>query len=370
MNTNEETIVMGADGIDLTSDSFKQPQQEPQAPQSPVVKPIARPVQGNDGQTWKRVAIGGVAGIMVGTAGAAAATVAYHHFFGNDEEAANTEDNAENSENSNSENSEHAYRTLDNGMKVAENIDESLSFKDAFNAAREQVGPDGVFHWHGNVYSTHTEAEWNSMTPQERSEFVHNATPEYSAAAAEQPAHEQAHAAQAHHAANHHEAAATARTASHEGEDNDDVAIHDANNGGDDDVQIVGVEEVTLADGSVATMATTNVQGHEVYMVDIDHDGVFDVAAMDANGNGQLEENELMDISQNGIHVASVNNANTTTPAETMNVSDNNLPDIPAPDMDGEITVEPDLTASATPTAFDDTAMQDYNNDVSGDLLV
>ncbi len=370
MNTNEETIVMGADGIDLTSEQFKQPQQDPQ---SQIVKPIAKPVQANNNQTWKRVAIGGAAGIMVGTAGAAAATVAYHHFFSDDEEAANAEnENAENTDTANTENSEHAYRTLDNGMKVAENIDESLSFKDAFNAAREQVGPDGVFHWHGNVYSTHTEAEWNSMTPQERSEFVHNATPEYSNAAAEQPVHEQAHAAQAHHTAAHQ---ATAHNARHEAEDNEDVAVH-TNHGGDDDVQIVGVEEVTLADGSVATMATTNVEGHEVYMVDVDHDGVFDVAAMDANANGQLEEGELMDISEHNIHVASVNNARPAA-NEPVNANEEN---IPAPDMDSdpdEITVDPTMTADASSTDFDavqtsyeDTAMQDYNNDVSGDLLV
>lgn len=369
MNTNEETIVMGADGIDLTSDQFKQPQQDPQ---SPIVKPITKPAQTtNNNQTWKRVAIGGAAGIMIGTAGAAAATVAYHHFFDNDEETAENE-NAENAETANTENGEHAYRTLDNGMKVAENIDESLSFKDAFNAAREQVGPDGVFHWHGNVYSTHTEAEWNSMTPQERSEFVHNATPEYSNAAAEQPVHEQAHAAQAHHTATHHEA--TAHTARHEVEDNEDVAVH-TNDSGDDDVQIVGVEEVTLADGSVATMATTHVDGHEVYMVDVDHDGVFDVAAMDANANGQLEEGELMDISQHNIHVASVNNTRPTT-SQPVNTDENT----PGPDMGGdpdEITVDPNMTADtnstvfdATTTAYEDTAMQDYNNDVSGDLLV
>lgn len=369
MNTNEETIVMGADGIDLTSDQFKQPQQDPQ---SPIVKPITKPAQTtNNNQIWKRVAIGGAAGIMIGTAGAAAATVAYHHFFDNDEETAENE-NAENAETANTENGEHAYRTLNNGMKVAENIDESLSFKDAFNAAREQVGPDGVFHWHGNVYSTHTEAEWNSMTPQERSEFVHNATPEYSNAAAEQPVHEQAHAAQAHHTATHHEA--TAHTARHEAEDNEDVAVH-TNDGGDDDVQIVGVEEVTLADGSVATMATTHVDGHEVYMVDVDHDGVFDVAAMDANANGQLEEGELMDISQHDIHVASVNNTRPTT-SQPVNTDENT----PGPDMGGdpdEITVDPNMTADtnstvfdATTTAYEDTAMQDYNNDVSGDLLV
>jgi hypothetical protein len=42
-----------------------------------------------------------------------------------------------------------------------------------------------------------------------------------------------------------------------------------------------------------------------------------------------------------------------------------------------EITVDPNMTADtnstvfdATTTAYEDTAMQDYNNDVSGDLLV
>lgn len=342
---------MGADGINLETGPVK-------TPQRPVVKPVAQPVRGQNGQTWKRVAIGGVAGIMVGTAGAAAATVAYHQFFNDDEEdtAANDAETTAEAEATAAETAAPAYRTLDNGMRVAD-IDESASFTDAFNAAREQVGPDGVFHWHGNVYSTHTEAEWNSMTPSERSEFVHNASAEYGAASADQPAQETAHAAtaQAQHTAHAEPAAHTEQnTNTHHEEADNDVAVHTASNHGDDDVQIVGVEEVRLADGSTATMATTNVQGHEVYMVDVDHDGIFDVAAMDANGNGQLEENELMDISQHNIDVASVSNA------------------APAPDMGGDpdLSNDPGLTADATTASFDETPMDDYSNDVSGDLLV
>ncbi|MBQ9236721.1 MAG: hypothetical protein IJ183_02225 [Prevotella sp.] len=56
-------------------------------------------------------------------------------------------------------------------VNVAPSADD-MSFGDAFAAARAAVGPDGVFVWHGGVYSTHTAEEWNAMSHQQQDETV------------------------------------------------------------------------------------------------------------------------------------------------------------------------------------------------------
>ena len=50
-------------------------------------------------------------------------------------------------------------------------VDDSMSFSEAFADAREQVGPGGVFEWHGKVYGTYYKDEWNNMSQEERSEW-------------------------------------------------------------------------------------------------------------------------------------------------------------------------------------------------------
>ena len=61
-------------------------------------------------------------------------------------------------------------------LQVA-HVDQSLSFANAFAEARAEVGPGGVFHWHGGVFNTYTEAEWDSMSAADKSDFAHHAAP-------------------------------------------------------------------------------------------------------------------------------------------------------------------------------------------------
>ncbi len=329
MANNEETVLMGAG---TTNNSQKQSvpprpnipplpntgaQARPQQPPRPAYQPVS-----DDSQTWKRVAIGGVAGILFGTVSAVGATAAYHHFANNDEPQPETDDVPVMPE-------EDGHYTMENGLQVAE-VDDSMSFGEAFAAARAEVGPGGVFVWHGGVYGTYLENEWNSMSAAERNEF----------AQLSQPAIEQ-------EAPIHHQPHNDVDVVYHDPE----VRIHNTSNDisqNDDDVQIVGVEEVTLADGSTATMAQANVDGHDVYMVDVDQDGVFDVAAMDVNGNGQLDDNEIMDISSQGV---------------TMNGTASTVSNDGMSGMDDGMMVDASMSG-------DDGMMPDYTNDVDGDILV
>jgi hypothetical protein len=329
MANNEETVLMGAG---TTNNSQKQSvpprpnipplpntgaQARPQQPPRPAYQPVS-----DDSQTWKRVAIGGVAGILFGTVSAVGATAAYHHFANNGEEEQPIDDVPVMPE-------EDGHYTMENGLQVAE-VDDSMSFGEAFAAARAEVGPGGVFVWHGGVYGTYLENEWNSMSAAERNEF----------AQLSQPAIEQ-------EAPIHHQPHDDVDVVYHDPE----VRIHNTSNDisqNDDDVQIVGVEEVTLADGSTATMAQANVDGHDVYMVDVDQDGVFDVAAMDVNGNGQLDDNEIMDISSQGV---------------TMNGTASTVSNDGMSGMDDGMMVDASMSG-------DDGMMPDYTNDVDGDILV
>jgi hypothetical protein len=331
MANNEETIVLGPGNNNNQNKNVPPrpsvaPQPKAQArPQQPV-RPAYQPQ--NDDQTWKRVAIGGVAGIMFGTVSAVGATAAYHHFANNDDEVEPVIDDTPVMP------EEDGHYTMENGLQVAE-VSDDMSFSEAFAAARAEVGPGGVFVWHGGVYGTYYETEWNAMSPGERAEFAHLS----------QPAIEQEAPVHHHHdhvdVVHHH-----------------DVNIHNVNL--DDDVSIVGVEEVTLADGSTATLAQANVNGHDVYMVDVDQDGVFDVAAMDANNNGQVDDNEIMDISAQGIRTGA-------TPTTVSNEGPD--PDVDFGDggMDGG-TDDGLLTDAGLPG--DDGMMPDYTNDAGGDLLV
>lgn len=58
----------------------------------------------------------------------------------------------------------------DEELLVGETSD-NMSFGDAFAAAREDVGPGGIFFWHGGVYSTYYKEEWESMTDEEKAEY-------------------------------------------------------------------------------------------------------------------------------------------------------------------------------------------------------
>ena len=48
------------------------------------------------------------------------------------------------------------------------------TFNEAFEAARENFGPGGAFEWKGNIYSTFTAEEWDSMSEIEQEQYALN----------------------------------------------------------------------------------------------------------------------------------------------------------------------------------------------------
>lgn len=76
-------------------------------------------------------------------------------------------------------------------MDVATGVDDSMSFNQAFAAAREEVGAGGLFVWHGHTYGTYYANEWNSMSPEDKEQYwadVHHTTSHINDELNEEPA--------------------------------------------------------------------------------------------------------------------------------------------------------------------------------------
>lgn len=56
----------------------------------------------------------------------------------------------------------------------AHSITDVMSFDEAFQTARTEVGPGGTFEYQGNIYSTYLKGEWDSLSIGERMEFLEN----------------------------------------------------------------------------------------------------------------------------------------------------------------------------------------------------
>lgn len=204
-------------------------------------------VQNVVGAKWKHVAIGGAAGIMMGVAGAVVGTEGA--------EAAETGMNA-------------ANHTPDaTGVPVAASVNDEMSFGEAFAAARAEVGAGGVFEWHGNTYNTYYAEEWEAMSPAEREGF-------FAAVAGGNAA-----------------PVATVQN----------VEVVDEGSS-DNDVRVIGVYEGQI-EGHDVYVGAMEIEGDEVMLVDVDHDGVFDIAISDINSDGEISDNEVEDISGVGIGV-------------------------------------------------------------------
>ena len=62
-------------------------------------------------------------------------------------------------------------RVVGHGLDVATSVDDSMSFSEAFAAARHEVGAGGIFEWHGQTYGTYYENEWNHMSQADKDQY-------------------------------------------------------------------------------------------------------------------------------------------------------------------------------------------------------
>lgn len=251
--------------------------------------------RGNKQPMWKKVAVGTGSGVLLGAAATLfSASAPLDHTEGSETEL------------------QHPDWT-DGEVSVASSVSDELSFSEAFAAARNEVGSGGVFEWHGNIYSTFNEEEWNGMTAEQRDEYgshfswhseaTHNSanTSHSSNASDAAPAADEVQVI----AANNNEQASQSYEATNEdvevsdvppAENNEEVAIVNA----DPEVEILGVVH---DDESGANIGGVVVDGQEVVLIDVDGDSTFDVMGSDVNSDQQLSQNEFVDISGQNITV-------------------------------------------------------------------
>lgn len=218
---------------------------------------------------WQQVAIGGVAGIMMGVSGTLAATEGVS--------AAGIVGPADVNSGNNGEG--NAVSTSTATVPVAASVNDDMSFGEAFAAARAEVGAAGVFEWHGRVYNTFYAEEWNAMSPAERDSFF------AAVAGTDVPGISTADVTGSQQ---------TAQVIDVQPEDNTD-----------DEVRVIGVYEDNLG-GSEIYVGVMEISDEKVMLVDMDHDGIFDVAFADENRDGTIDDNEILDISGANFSVANL----------------------------------------------------------------
>ena len=227
---------------------------------------------------WKKVAVGAGSGIFLGSAATLlSASAPLGHADG---------------ENAEEEGSETHPEWTDGEVSVASSVSDDMSFSEAFTAARTEVGSGGVFEWHGNIYSTFTEDEWNGMTAEQRDEYGSHFSWHSDNSSTET-------ASSTHSSTSSHSAHATDEVevsevtqASH----TEEVAVVDV----DPEVEVLGVVHDEESGANIAGLA---VDGQEVVLIDVNGDETFDVMGADVNGDQQLSQDEIVDISGQNLTV-------------------------------------------------------------------
>lgn len=197
--------------------------------------------------------------------------------------------------------SEHdAIVATDEGLRVAQ-VDDSLSFSQAFAEARSQVGAGGVFEWNGKVYSTYYAEEWDGMSASERSEW--QARVDYGDVidASEPSANATSPASQKDNLMAEAEMAPDSTYIDNSAEQQATAQVAD-----DNEVHVVGVAVQNNGQGGVATLAGLQSGDEMAILVDVDTDGTIDLLVSDANADGQLGADEMYDISDHEIATGDV----------------------------------------------------------------
>lgn len=262
---------------------------------------------------WKHVSIGSVAGILVG-AGAMYAGKAF---------AAGKEDPT-------AEDVVVQEDVQQESVKVAD-VNDNMSFKEAFDAAREQVGAGGVFRWHGGIYSTYTEEEWNGMSDAEKDNFAEMVKPEVSAADIDTSQITET-TPDVHVHVHVHETSQD----SHAVSTSDDVRVEDSPAA----VQTQDTDDVRI-------VAYGNVQGHDAVAYDLDGDGQADVAVIDVDDS-------------HGI----------SAPDVVVDTAGNMATFGDLAEMAQDPTVDPNLQTVSYDNPDVAPDMPDYSNDADVDVLV
>lgn len=237
--------------------------------QTTIIEEGANEVQEPNGTSkWKKAAgMAGMAGI--GAAGIAGGIGLSAIVSGDDAEAANV-------------GKANMVKPVGN-VKVAE-VNDEMSFSEAFASARKQVGAGGVFEWRGKQYGTYYKTEWDSMSQVEKDRYAANVFGTPSSESSTTPEQEQLQ----------HDISPENLA------DNSQSPV----SGEDIKGELFGVQTVTDENGNPMTVVAAKINGHNSMFVDADVDGYVDVAIMDKNNNEEVELDEIVQISKGRMLVS------------------------------------------------------------------
>lgn len=287
----------------------------------------------------------------------------------------------------------------DGEVPVAHGVNDDMSFTEAFNTARTEVGPGGAFEWHGNIYHTYNKAEWDNMSADDKAAFGQHFSWTGSATAQNDEV-EVVNAHTAHHTTGHTTGHATAQTTGHtaghataqtetaqvqpvaQGPQGDEPNYITGNQGPqpqpvasnephtvseESEVQILGVSH---DDETGYTFAQLSVDNHDAIMVDINGDHEFDVLAVDFNDNGKLDDNEYADISGGHItegyaqQMAAINQApNTDTDDSATSPVEHDEPQVMAQNDEVEPQVDDSLPVNLENDCLSEQPTADFSDD-------
>lgn len=178
---------------------------------------------------------------------------------------------------------------------VATSVTNEMSYNEAFAAARGEVGPGGAFVWHGNVYGTYRadDPEWQEMTSEERAAFsenvmAHVSRPPYTPTEDEPEIEVLEEPGEAE--ASEEDALVEVETVSEPEASGEEAESSDI------DVHIVSVEHIEAEDGSLIPVGIGEMNGQNAVFADTDQDGLIDTVMVDLNGNGQVDEGEIIEL--------------------------------------------------------------------------
>lgn len=282
---NEETIF---ENEKTQFDSAKMNQQEVKGTTNQQSQPAKKD------SAFTKAAVGMGLGIVLGTA---TSFVSSKAFAGNTPSPNNPDTPSNDTDESNI--------TADSTIEMSDAVNDDMSFSEAFAAAREDVGSGGAFEWRGNIYSTYYEEEWANMSEEERAEYQSHFGSEEN----------KDDVAEAETVSNDEQEELVASTDfDDEGADvmaetdvtaEEDLVVEDELTA---EVEVVDSEDVEILgvvhdDDTGFDVGVMSVDGQDVFLVDVETDGVFDVMAVDVNNDGELSPEEMVDIHNEGIAV-------------------------------------------------------------------
>lgn len=179
-------------------------------------------------------------------------------------------------------------------VNEALSVSDEMTFKEAFAAARAEVGLEGAFVWHGKVYATYRadDPEWKEMSVEDRIAHSEHILSQVHAPAYT-PGEDEPEITEVP------DVPAEETPMEEVPVEEEDLELIDEDE--DADVHIVGVELPGAEEGSDVQIAYGEMDGSDAVFADTDGDGEVDLVLIDVDGDGQPGLGEALDVSDSGI---------------------------------------------------------------------